>query len=247
MLQNVIQIAQEAGNRILKYYDQEVSIESKQDNSPLTQADLASNSWIVSELEKLTPQIPLISEEIAIPEYDTRKKWNRYWLIDPLDGTKEFIKKNGEFTVNIALIENNEPTLGVIYAPALSQLYYAQNHKGAWKSTNGANPVQIFSNPLDLTQPQIIVESRSHQATSNSLELPHFEIKQRLSIGSSLKFCLLAEGKADLYIRQVPCMEWDVAAGDCIFKNSGRNALRGSDLKYNKPNLRNDSFVIGLK
>ncbi len=246
MLKTIISIAKEAGDRIMQFYDHpEVTL--KADESPVTQADLEAHKIIVGRLSEAFPEIPVISEEAELPEYNLRRRWNRFWLVDPLDGTKEFIHKNGEFTVNIALIRDGKPVCGVVYAPAVPVLYAAEENHGAWKQYRNEEPVQIHSGPADVKAPLRIVSSRSHASEQLNEYLKQYNVSARLTAGSSIKFCMVAEGSADLYPRLGPTMEWDVAAGDCIFRYSGRQTVRHSDLQYNKPDLRNDSFVIGLK
>lgn len=244
-LSSIITISREAGSRIMEFYDQPV-VEFKTDNSPLTQADLASHHLICDFLKDNFPEIPVISEESGIPEYDTRKGWDRFWLVDPLDGTKEFIKKNGEFTVNVALIEEKKPVLGVVYAPAKELMYYAEKGEGAWKQTGKAEPVRIYSTKADPQKPLRVVCSRSHVSEELEQYLNKFNIQSRIPSGSSLKFCLVAEGAADLYPRLGPTMEWDVAAGDCVYRNSAEEGQHNSELMYNKPGLKNAGFVIGF-
>lgn len=249
-LKEVTAIAVEAGKRILQHR-LHPNVEEKgdhgDDTSPVTDADLASNQHIVKHLKVLDPNVPIVSEELNLADYDARKQWRRFWLVDPLDGTKEFIKGSDEFTVNIALIENREPTLGVIYVPAKDLLYYAEKGCGSWKQEGRNAPVQIFSSVPDLSRGLIVVESRSHPSAALENYLKDLPVNERIFAGSSLKFCLVAEGVADIYPRLGPTMEWDVAAGDCIYRNSARMGQRTSSLTYNKPDLKNESFVIGFK
>ncbi len=248
MIKKVIKIAKEAGCKILEYYSQDIEVDFKEDNSPLTKADLASHHIIVNGIQELTPDIPIISEESGVPEYSIRKNWPEFWMVDPLDGTKEFIKRNGEFTVNIALIRRGEPILGVVYIPVLDVLYYAEKGKNAFKENGNENPVQIFSERADKTKPLSMIESRTH----SSQELEDFLRKEKLNIigrvksGSSLKICLVAEGAADFYPRFTPTMEWDVAAGDCIYRNSAKEGTHPSEINYNKENLLNKPFIFGF-
>ncbi len=249
-LEQVTAIAVEAGKLTLKYrQNPEVTEKGDHgdDTSPVTEADLAANSYITNHLAALDPDIPIISEETKSADYETRQHWQRFWLVDPLDGTKEFIKGSDEFTVNIALVENQEPILGAIYVPAMQLLYYAAKGHGSWRVKDNGTPVQIFSSVPDLSNGLTIVESRSHPSAALENYLKDFPIRKRISAGSSLKFCVVAEGIADIYPRLNPTMEWDVAAGDCIYRNSTHSGQRTSSLTYNKPTLKNDSFVIGLK
>ncbi len=183
-----------------------------------------------------------------MPGYEERKEWDKFWIVDPLDGTKEFIKKNGEFTVNIALVDNGEPVLGVVYLPAKDVLYYAEKSKGAYKIENDKKPERIYSKAADTSKPVTVIQSRSHGSDSLKDDLAEKGIIMKGSVkaGSSLKFCLVAEGKADIYPRTGPTMEWDVAAGDCVYRNSARDGQHFSPLTYNKPDLKNSGFLIGL-
>lgn len=243
MIEKIINIAKEAGKETLKYYNDNMKIEYKDDKSPLTEADLASHNKIVNFLKELTPNIPIISEEGQIPEYNIRKKWMKYWLIDPLDGTKEFIKRNGEYTINIALIIENKPVLGVIYVPVKDVLYYAEKGKGSFKIENGKES-RIVANKIDKNKPLTIVESRSHPSKELEEYLKTINVKKRVQAGSSLKFCLVAEGKADIYPRMGPTMEWDTGAGDCIFRYATKNGENYSPIKYNKRDMKNENFII---
>lgn len=248
MLPDIIATAHEAGEKILTYYSREIEVFDKSDNSPLTKADLAANTIILDRLENIDPDTPIISEESGVPSWEERKKWDKFWMVDPLDGTKEFIMKNGEFTVNIALIENNEPVMGVIYVPAKKQLYYAQKGEGSYRKIGTDVAQRIYSAPAHNGESLRVAASRSHRSETlyDDLKEMGIEIKELIPAGSSLKFCLVAEGTADLYPRMGPTMEWDVAAGDCIFRNSAEKGRRSSPLKYNKPDLKNEGFIIGL-
>lgn len=232
----------------MDYYTDEIEVFDKEDDSPLTKADLAAHHIIVDALRVLDPDTPVISEESGIPEYDERKGWEKFWIVDPLDGTKEFIKKNGEFTVNIALIDSGEPVLGVVYAPAKKLLYYATKEEGSYKVEEDGPPVRIQSVKADKSKALTVVQSRSHGSDKleQMLATQGITVKESIAAGSSLKFCLVAEGKADLYPRMGPTMEWDVAAGDCVYRYSSKNGVHESPLKYNKPDLLNDGFMIGL-
>ncbi|MBA7589910.1 3'(2'),5'-bisphosphate nucleotidase CysQ [subsurface metagenome] len=251
-IQEINSIAKEAGNELMEIYQQDFNIKFKKDYSPLTKADLKSNEIITNRLKNLYPNIPILSEENESVSYNIRKNWEYFWLIDPLDGTKEFIKKNGEFTVNIALIHKDTPVLGVIYAPALNLLYYAQKDKGAFKQEKNKNPqrlpIFIHSNNNDILK---IIVSKSHynQETKefvNNLKNQYKKDIEFIHIGSSLKFCLIAEGKADIYPRLAPTMEWDTAAGQIIVKEARGKVFKFNtqeSLKYNKQNLLNPWFV----
>lgn len=246
MLHEIIEIARQAGSVILTYYDTDIEVTKKEDHSPLTPADLAANELIVTGLKRIDPDTPVISEESPIPNYEERKHWKKFWLVDPLDGTKEFIKRNGEFTVNIALIKDEEPVMAALYAPTTQLLYFAEKGKGSWKQEGNASPVRIYSERADRNKPLRVVTSRAHGSDELESYLKDFQIEERIRVGSSLKLCLVAEGSADFYPRLGPIMEWDVAAGDCIYRNSARDGQHFSSLTYNKPSLKNEQFVIGF-
>ncbi len=239
-------IARDAGAAAMEHYHAGVAVAQKGDRGPVTAADHAAHDVILRGLTEWDGSIPVISEEGDIPPFEVRKAWNRFWLVDPLDGTKEFIQRNGEFTVNIALIEAGIPVLGVIYAPALDLMYYAGAGLGSWKREEGQAPRRIASRPPHPGHALVVAESRSHPSAELEEFLKTVRVGSRVQAGSSLKFCWVAEGKADIYPRLGPTMEWDVAAGDCIFRNSGPAGTRASALVYNQPELRNPGFVIGL-
>ncbi len=272
MINELIKITREAGQATLKYYNDDVGVEYKDDDSPVTQADLAAHNVIMEELSQLTPEIPIVSEEGSylpgeedapeksvvgqastsdpnIPSYETRKQWDRFWIVDPLDGTKEFIKKNGEFTINIALIEDGKPIMGVVFAPAEDLLYYGSRMQGSYKQKGDEPTRRLKSVPADRSKPLVLAQSRSHSSDEleDWIKEQDLEIKDRIRAGSSLKFGLVAEGKADLYVRMGPTMEWDVAAGDAVFRYSGKGGERKSELTYNKESLKNEGFVIGFE
>lgn len=244
-LRHLVRIARDAGAAIMHWYEAGATVTAKADGSPLTSADRAAHEIIDAALKAWDPGVPVISEEGELPPAEARRAWKRFWLVDPLDGTKEFISRNGEFTVNIALIDDGEPVLGVVLAPALPRLWYAGQGLGAWSEGVSGPPVRIHSSPAAPGAPLVIVESRSHPSERLERYLETIVVSSRVQAGSSLKFCLVAEGKADIYPRLGPTMEWDVAAGDCVFRNSGREAPRRSPLRYNKPDLRNSDFVLG--
>jgi len=246
MLEHVIKIARRAGDAIMKVYHTDFNVEVKDDNSPVTEADLAAHRVILKGIRELDPHTPYISEEADVPEYEARKHWEAFWIWDPLDGTKEFIKRNGEFTVNIAKIEANKPVLGVVYAPAKRLLYYASSAQGAWKQAGDDAPQRITSQPANQNAPLVVVSSRSHGSEKMEAFLGKLTVKDHVFAGSSLKFCLVAEGRADVYPRFGPTMEWDVAAGDCVYRYSAATGEHPSELVYNKPDLRNAGFVIGF-
>ena len=252
-LEVVVTIAKEAGDAIMEIYDKDFQIDYKDDKSPLTEADTKSNKIICDALAKAYPEIPLLSEENKAEEYEVRKHWEYFWLIDPIDGTKEFIKKNGEFTVNIALIHKDTPVLGVVYAPALKDMYKAKKGDGAFKN-NKKLPLEVNETPEKSLR---VVASKSHlseetQAFIDDMAKSSKSIEQ-VSKGSSLKLVMVAEGSADIYPRLAPTMEWDTAAADAIVRESGKmtyqfdSKLQISNLKpiiYNKPNLLNPWFIV---
>lgn len=247
-LKETIEIARRAGGAIMEYYRGEVEVFEKEDETPLTRADLSAQRVILEGLEEMDPRTPVIAEEAELPPYERRRGWESFWLVDPLDGTKEFIKKNGEFTVNIALIEEGKPVLGVVYLPAKDILYFATREEGAWKAEKGGEAYRIHSERADTGRPLKIAESRSHRSEELERVLAEKGIKvgETVAAGSSLKFCLVAEGAADLYPRMGPTMEWDVAAGDCVWRYSAREGEHDSPFRYNKPDLKNGGFIIGL-
>jgi len=244
-IQDIVAIAKEAGSAIMQVYKQDFEVEYKQDSSPLTLADKKANDIIEDGLNKLSVNFPILSEEGESIPYEDRKHWEYFWLIDPLDGTKEFVKKNGEFTVNMALIHKDTPVLGVVYAPALDVCYWAKQGEGAFK--DGKNlPLKAEGQ----RKAYKIVVSRSHMSDETQAFIDAIgtnKEKELISIGSSLKFCLVAEGVADVYPRLAPTMEWDTAAANAIVRESGKAASQfASDepVTYNKKDLLNPWFVV---
>ena len=247
MLPEVIALAHRAGEAIMTVYRSgDAGATSKADDSPLTLADLASHRTIVAGLKKLTPDIPILSEEAADISYNVRKFWTSYWLVDPLDGTKEFIKRNGEFTVNIALIENGVPVMGVVNAPALDVCYYAARGAGAFMQRGNSVTHPIKVKPHVAGQTIKVVASRSHSDARTEALLESIGDHEAISMGSSLKFCLVAEGKAYLYPRLGPTMEWDTAAAHAIVNEAGGTVcnIAGQELRYNKADLHNPEFFV---
>jgi len=244
----VVALARDAGKATMTYYTgpSVAGLREKEDRSPVTLADEVAHEILVEGLRRLDPDTPVISEEAEAASFEIRSRWNRFWLVDPLDGTKEFIKRRDEFTVNVALIEDGEPVFGVVLAPALDLLYWAAKGEGAWREENTGPSQRIYSRSLPPGTPLTVVESLSHPSADLEEFLKTIPVARRVKAGSSLKFCWVAEGRADIYPRLGPTMEWDVAAGDCIYRQSGREGERPSPLTYNKPDLRNTSFVIGL-
>lgn len=244
----IADLAREAGRATMAYYDGDAGtmVREKADLSPVTLADEAAHEILVNGLQAIDPGTPVVSEEAQAASFETRKGWRRFWLVDPLDGTKEFIKRRAEFTVNVALIEDGEPVLGVVLAPALDLMYWGVKGEGSWREEKGGAAERIYSSPQPSGTPLTVVESLSHPSPELEEYLKTIPVARRVKAGSSLKFCWVAEGRADIYPRLGPTMEWDVAAGDCVYRQSGREGERPSPLTYNKPDLRNTSFVIGL-
>jgi 3'(2'), 5'-bisphosphate nucleotidase len=256
LVRTAIKAALSAGTEILKIYDTNFDVEHKNDDSPLTQADKNANE-VINEYLKPT-QIPIISEENRQLDYAERKDWNRCWIVDPLDGTKEFIKRNGEFTVNIALVEKGNPVLGVIYVPVSKELYFTSSDGKTSKkiiiSSEKDSVEEILKNAKEIKPSKAsvvkIVGSRSHlnEDTKNFIaEIAKQNEVEIVSKGSSLKFCLVAEGLAQLYPRFAPTMEWDTAAGHAICNAVGISVIdqtTGKNMQYNKPNLLNNYFLV---
>lgn len=247
LLGPVIDIAHRAGARILEVYESgEFAVANKADSSPLTQADLRAHQTIVEALHALTPDWPVLSEESASIDFAERAHWSRYWLVDPLDGTREFLSRNGEFTVNIALIDGHEPVLGVVYAPAKRLLYYAIPGTGAYRALadEPARPIVVTRYA---TSPIRIVGSRSHRGDSLDGLLSRVGSHELIAIGSSLKLCMVAEGTADLYPRLGATSEWDTAAAHAVVLAAGGfvTSTAGTTLTYNShPELLNPHFLV---
>lgn len=249
LLTVAIDAASNACEAILEVYaSPDFETERKGDDSPLTLADRRSHSLIDSQLS--ATGLPVLSEEGVDIPYEQRRHWTRFWMVDPLDGTKEFLKRNGEFTVNIALIEGNTPILGVVALPVTRDIYYATRGNGAWLRSNSSVTRLKHRTPADLTQPGLrVVASRSHMNDATREYIAKLKEPQLISAGSSLKFMAVARGDADLYPRYVPCMEWDSAAADVIVSEVGLktvDAYTGEPLKYNKENLLNPYFICGV-
>ena len=244
-LEKIVTIAKVAGDAIMEIYKKDFAVEYKEDNSPLTEADTKANEIIYSKLEKLYPNIPIMSEENKQTEYEIRKNWEYYWCIDPIDGTKEFIKKNDEFTVNIALIHKDTPVLGVVYAPAIDEMYQAKKGEGAFK--NGERlPLKINQHPEEKLH---VVASKSHLSQKTQEFIDNLDAKEieQVSKGSSLKLCMVATGEADIYPRLAPTMEWDTAAANAIVIESKKQVMNydnNKPLLYNKENLLNRWFYV---
>jgi 3'(2'), 5'-bisphosphate nucleotidase len=246
LLPDLITITQQAGKAILEVYGQDFSVIHKDDDSPLTQADLASHVIIRDALAALTPEIPLLSEESAGIDFQIRSGWQQYWLVDPLDGTREFVNRNGEFTVNIALILNHKPVCGVVHVPVSGVSYTGIAGSGALRHEPGHSPARI-SVRKPCASPAIIVGSRSHANPELLQHLAAIGDYELVSMGSSLKFCLLAEGKADFYPRLGPTSEWDTAAAHAVVDAAGGRIIKlnGEPLEYNREeSLLNPEFLV---
>ncbi|MCG7562253.1 MULTISPECIES: 3'(2'),5'-bisphosphate nucleotidase CysQ [Pseudoalteromonas] len=246
LLEEIVNLARRAGDKILTIYAKDFNVEYKDDKSPVTDADLAANDVITAGLKALTPDLPILSEESAEISWQERQTWQRYWLVDPIDGTKEFIKKNGEFTVNIALIENGEPVMGVVHAPALNVSYFAANSIGAFKECDEAR-IELKVTRIANQGTIQVVGSRSHPSPDLAEYLTQFDDVNMVPKGSSLKLCLVAESAADVYPRLGPTSEWDTGAGHAVAKIAGATVtqLDGSPLLYNqKESYLNPYFVV---
>jgi 3'(2'), 5'-bisphosphate nucleotidase len=245
LLPAVVDIARHAGRKILEVYETEFAVDHKDDRSPLTAADLASNRAITAGLQALEPRYPILSEESAATPFSERRNWNPYWLVDPLDGTKEFISRNGEFTVNIALIHDHKPVLGVVHVPVRHVDYYAAAGVGAFKEESGQRRA-LHTVPLR-DGPVRVVGSRSHRGDLLDAYLARLGPHEMVPMGSSLKFCIVAEGGADLYPRLGPTSEWDTAAAQAVVECAGGHviAVDGQPLRYNvRESVLNPHFLV---
>lgn len=249
-LPEVIRIAEAAGDILFSHFYSGLKhqVETKSDESPVTQADIAANAFITDALSRLNPKIPILSEENNIPDFSVRQTWTRYWLIDPLDGTRGFIARSAEFCVNIALIENHVPVLGVIYSPIEKQCFYATKDAGAFfldKKSNVTSPMRVSKNngaPL-----HFLTGNTDHYPQFNELLKKHFGDIKITKMNSALKFARIAQGKADIYLRFGSTCEWDTAAGQCIVVEAGGSVVdfTGESLQYNaKSSLINPSFIV---
>ncbi len=246
LLLQVGMLAREAGEAILEVYRQDFDVEMKDDRSPLTAADLAAQRVIAAGLARLEPSLPMVSEEASQQAWEQRRDWSRYWLVDPLDGTREFVKRNGEFTVNIALIEQHRPVLGVVLAPVTGELFVAAQGHGAWWQAEAGGDWERISTRA-LAQPPLVAGSRSHGSAQEQVLRRMLGDDYRLQpLGSSLKFCLIARGAADVYLRRGPTCEWDTAAAQCVLEQAGGQVLdlHGEPLRYNRgESLLNPEFI----
>ena len=246
LISSTVEIAKEAGMAITEIYNSDFDYQLKKDLSPITAADNLSHNIITERLKTLTPQTPILSEENCNIPYKIRSQWTQYWLVDPLDGTKEFISKNGEFTVNIALIENNTPIFGVIDIPITNETYWGSKVTGSFCS-DANNDIKQINVPEDNQNPMRIVASRSHPSNMLASLLERIVDYEIIEIGSSIKFCLIASGQADCYPRFGPTSEWDTAAGEAIVSYAGGRVVtaRGNSMNYNaKKDYLNPNFIV---
>lgn len=244
LLPEIRRIATLAGAATLEYFGQPLEVEAKADDSPLTAADRAAHECIVAALAELTPEVPVLSEESAPEEVAARRSWHEFWLVDPLDGTKEFVKGTGEYTVNIALIRGDRPVLGVVHQPTRQRTFLAAEGAGAFRAEGDGEPEPIRVRQADPAKLALVL-SASHASPKLLSYLegrPDWTFQQA---GSSLKFCLVASGEADLYPRLGPTCEWDTGAAQCVVEQAGGQVLtvEGEPLRYNKESLKNPGFV----
>lgn len=247
LVEPVLAIARAAGERILAIYETDFEIEHKSDATPVTAADLASNDTIIQGLLTLTPEIPILSEEASQIPYETRQHWHHCWLVDPLDGTREFIKQSGEFTVNLALVEGHEPVFGLIYVPVSHVAYYGWRNGGAFKRTSASSALdeRIYTRPVG-EEPVRVAGSRSYAVKSLQTFLRRLDNYEYVGIGAALKTCLIAEGRIDVYPRLGPTSEWDTAASQCILEEAGGRLtdLHMKPLRYNaRKSIQNPPFI----
>jgi 3'(2'), 5'-bisphosphate nucleotidase len=243
-IQQIITIARQAGEIILQVYQQDFAVMDKADHSPVTQADLQAHQHIQARLHALTPEWPVLSEESPPQEIAERLRWRRYWLVDPLDGTREFIKKNGEFTVNIALIDNGNVVLGVVHAPVPGTTWWGEQGKGAYRQqgSQALQPLRVSEPPFGDRQWRV-VGSRSHVTPQQQAFMQRLPGAQLMSVGSSIKLCMVAEGSADLYPKFGPTSEWDTAAGQAVVEAAGGQVLAWPGLTPLRYNQRPDTLI----
>ncbi len=245
-IEPIVDLARKAGDAILEVYASDFDVQSKDDESPLTQADLAAHGKIIAGLAELTPELPVISEEGGLPPFEKRRQWTTYWLIDPLDGTREFVNRNGEFTVNIALVNEGRPVFGVVHVPVLQKTYVGCEGRGAELRSNDEppQPIRVAGNSA---RPVRVVGSRSHRGSSLDAFIEKLGECELVPMGSSLKFCVVAEGGADVYPRLGPTSEWDTAAAQAVVEQAGGSVvtLDGKPMKYNqKEDMLNPHFLV---
>ncbi len=246
ILEILTEIASAAGQIIMEVYAQaDFAVEQKSDRSPITIADRRSHQFITAQLQSHFPHIPIISEEAQLIPYAQRRRWQQFWLVDPLDGTKEFISRNGEFTVNIGLVENGKPVAGVVYAPAKELMYWGAEALGAWRKYG--KEIQELRSLVRSHNGLVAVGSRSHAGAKEQEVFQQLGVVAVRRIGSALKFGLVAEKQADLYYRSSPVWEWDTAAGHAVLRSVGGEVLsRGKTLQYNKPELKHPDGFVGV-
>ena len=250
LLIDVRKAAVEAGAAIMQVYGRGKGTEAeyKDDDSPLTEADMAANRILVARLQELTPKVPVMAEESDLPDWTQRKYWRECWVVDPLDGTREFLKRNDEFTVNIGLVRDNKPILGVVYAPALQRWYYATRHEGAWRQDGKKTPIKLQARAPEPGKPVKVVGSRSHNTPEFDEFVGTLGETETVVMGSSLKLCLVADGTADLYPRLGPTSEWDTCAAQAVVEEAGGQVLNfetGEPLTYNaRESIINPSFIV---
>ena len=244
LLLQICLLTEQAGAKALQFYKGAAGVTFKSDSSPLTDADRASHELLVSTLPALIPDVPVISEESPPSNQSLANPEGAFWLVDPLDGTKEFLKGTGEFTVNIALVERRQPILGVVYAPVLRRIFFAAGQTGAFRQDGREPPVPIHTKSARRSKLRVVA-SKDHAGPLVQTMLARLHQPELKSMGSSLKFCLVAEGHADIYLRDVPTMEWDTAAAQCVVQAAGGLVLTldGQPLFYGKPGLKNPSLI----
>ena len=245
LLPPILELARAAGREIMEVYARDFRVDEKADSSPLTDADLRSQKLILAGLARLTPDIPIVAEEAAAVPFEERSRWPQHWLVDPLDGTREFVSRNPEFTVNIALVHDHRPVLGVVHVPAQTLDYYACRGEGAFRQATARSPEPIHAAPKS-ANPVRVVGSKSHRGDSLDGLLARLGPHELKPVGSSLKLCLVAEGAADFYPRLGPTMEWDIAAAQAVLECAGGYVtdLDGQPLRYNtSDNLLNPHFI----
>ncbi|PVY70804.1 3'(2'),5'-bisphosphate nucleotidase [Tamilnaduibacter salinus] len=243
LIPDVIRIAEQASEKVLSIYQTDFSVQFKDDESPITAADIASHDIISRALRNLTPDIPILSEESASAPWSERRHWHQFWLVDPIDGTKDFTNRTGEFTVNIALIEGGEPVMGVVTVPAKHEVYYGTKREGAWKRERNGRTRRLHV--VVPPEEKRVVASKSHLNEETRAFIDNLGPHQLVQAGSSLKFCRVAEGHADIYPRLGPTCEWDTGAAHAILNAAGGKVrtLDGDPVVYGKENVKNPYFV----
>ena len=241
---DLCELVRQAGQRIMSFYGNGAPVTWKKDASPLTAADRASHDFLMQALQSVLPGATVVSEESDNLTNNAIEAAGLFWLVDPLDGTKEFLKRTNEFTVNVALMQDVSPVFGVVHAPAMGLTYYGGREFGAWRQSGNESPTAISTRPAAASEPEVVA-SKDHAGPLVRAMLTRLNKPRLQSMGSSLKFCLVAEGKADVYLRDLPTMEWDTAAAQCIVEAAGGAvySLDGKPLRYNKPGLKNPAIL----